>query len=62
MIHPIRHIQLEMANKEWQRAIKQIRMSGDYGMCANEKCAIDCAKHYYFGKLIKYADKYTPEG
>lgn len=27
-------------------------------MCCNEKAAIENAKEYYFGRLIKYADEF----
>lgn len=55
-------IRLIAANALWQESIKDIRETGNYGMCCNEEMAIQCAKEYYFGKkLIKYADKFKPE-
>lgn len=57
----LRNIRLAIANMQWQEAINRIRETGDYGMCCNEETAIQCAKEYYFGKLIKYADKYKPK-
>lgn len=56
-----RSLRLMIANEKWQETIKQIRETGDYGMCCNEEMAIQCAKEYHFGKLIKYADKYKPK-
>lgn len=55
------NIKLKMANLMWQKSIRRIRSTGDYGMCCNEEMAIQCAKEFYFGKLIKYADKFKPE-
>lgn len=57
----LKNIRLAAANALWQESIKRIRDTGDYGMCCNEEMAIQCAKEYYFGKLIKYADKFKPE-
>lgn len=54
-------IRLIAANALWQDAIADIRATGDYGMCCNEEMAIQNAKEYYFGRLIKYADKFKPE-
>ena len=55
-----KHLRLTIANKKWQESIKEIKETGDYGMCCNEEMAIQCTKEYHFGNLIKYADKYTP--
>lgn len=56
-----RSLRLMIANIKWQETIEEIRETGDYGMCCNEEMAIQCAKEYHFGKLIKYADKYKPK-
>lgn len=56
-----KNIRLAISNLQWQESIKRIRDTGDYGMCCGENEAIQCAKEYYFGKLIKYAEKYKPK-
>lgn len=57
-----KNLRLLIANSQWQKSIRRICNTGDYGMCCDEEMAIQCAKEYYFGKLIKYADKYKPKG
>lgn len=56
-----KNLRLQIANLRWQDAIADIRATRDYGMCCNEEMAIQCAKEFYFGKLIKYADRFKPE-
>lgn len=53
-----KNIRLAISNLQWQESIKRIHDTGDYGMCCGENEAIQRSKEYYFGKLIKYAEKY----
>lgn len=55
---PLLRLRLCIRNAKWQKSVRKIKVTGDYGMCCGEEEAIACAKEYHFGALIKYADKF----